>query len=172
MLHCHLCPLRLYGIFPHCLINRMIFKYRHTGIHTHIYIYIYILNIKVFWFYLQILYKTFLILRRAEQDINVNMSSCKVPVTLVTFQWNLNFLDGFSKNTQIPNFMKIRPVGTEFFHADGQTDMTQPIATFRNYANAPTNRWTSVLAHVLLSSGLWYCACVWSLFYDPVPRTT
>jgi len=29
-----------------------------------------------------------------------------------------------SKNTQILKFIKIRPVGAEFFHADGQTDMT------------------------------------------------
>jgi hypothetical protein len=28
------------------------------------------------------------------------------------------------KNAQIPNFMKIRSVGAEFFHADGRTDMT------------------------------------------------
>jgi len=28
----------------------------------------------------------------------------------------------FSKNTQISNFMKIRLVGTELFHADGRTD--------------------------------------------------
>jgi hypothetical protein len=28
----------------------------------------------------------------------------------------------FSKNTQILNFMKIRPVGAELFHANGQTD--------------------------------------------------
>jgi hypothetical protein len=28
----------------------------------------------------------------------------------------------FSKVPQISNFMKIRPVGAEFFHADGQTD--------------------------------------------------
>ena len=27
----------------------------------------------------------------------------------------------FSKNTQISNFLKIRPVGAELFHADGQT---------------------------------------------------
>jgi hypothetical protein len=33
--------------------------------------------------------------------------------------------------------MKIRPVGTELFHADGQTDMTELIITFRNFANAP-----------------------------------
>jgi hypothetical protein len=33
--------------------------------------------------------------------------------------------------------MKIRPVRTESFHADGRTDMTELIATFRNYANLP-----------------------------------
>jgi len=27
----------------------------------------------------------------------------------------------FAKNTQIPDFMKIRPVGAKLFHADGQT---------------------------------------------------
>jgi len=36
------------------------------------------------------------------------------------------------------NFMKIRPVGVELFHADGQTDMTKLIFTFRNFAKAPT----------------------------------
>jgi hypothetical protein len=35
------------------------------------------------------------------------------------FQLNLNFLDRFSRRTQ--NFMKIRPVEAEVFHADGQT---------------------------------------------------
>jgi hypothetical protein len=46
----------------------------------------------------------------------------KAPVILVKFKWNVNFLDILSKNTQIPNFMKIRPVRTELFHADGGTD--------------------------------------------------
>ena len=32
------------------------------------------------------------------------------------------FLDRFSKNTQISNFVKIGPVGAELFHTDGQTD--------------------------------------------------
>jgi hypothetical protein len=33
--------------------------------------------------------------------------------------------------------MKIRPVGAELFHADGQTDTTQLIVAFRNFANSP-----------------------------------
>jgi hypothetical protein len=40
---------------------------------------------------------------------------------LTCFSWNLNILDKFSKNPQISNFMKIRPVGAELFHADRQT---------------------------------------------------
>jgi len=33
--------------------------------------------------------------------------------------------------------MKIRPVGAELFHADGQIDMTQLIVAFLSFANAP-----------------------------------
>jgi hypothetical protein len=40
--------------------------------------------------------------------------------------------------------MKIRPMGAEFFHADGQmdgrTNVTKLKAAFRNFANAPENR--------------------------------
>jgi hypothetical protein len=35
---------------------------------------------------------------------------------------NLNFLGGFSKNTKISEFIKIRPVGAELFHADRRTE--------------------------------------------------
>jgi len=41
----------------------------------------------------------------------VYRSSCKGPVIIVRFSWNLNFLDIFSKN--ISNFMEIRPVGAK-----------------------------------------------------------
>jgi hypothetical protein len=33
--------------------------------------------------------------------------------------------------------MKIRQVGAELLHADGQTDMTNLIVSFRNFAKAP-----------------------------------
>ena len=53
-------------------------------------------------------------------------------------------MDEFSKNTQISNFMKIRPVGAELCHEDrqseGRTDMTKLIVALHNFANAPKKR--------------------------------
>ena len=54
----------------------------------------------------------------------------------------MNFPDRYSKNPQISNFMKNRPLGAEF-HAVGQTAMTKLIVAFRNFANAPEN-WEQV----------------------------
>ena len=57
---------------------------------------------------------------------------------LVTFLWNLHFLDIFSKNTEISNFKKIRPLGGELFYADGRTDRHDEANNrFRNFANVP-----------------------------------
>ena len=73
--------------------------------------------------------------------INVRRSSCKVLVILVRFYWILNLLDRFSKDYQMLNFMKIRPVWTEMFHAgggaDGRRDIPKLIVAFWNVANAP-----------------------------------
>ena len=46
----------------------------------------------------------------------------------------IEFLNRFSQNSQIPNFVKIRPVGAELLHADRREDM-KLIAAFRNFAN-------------------------------------
>ena len=40
----------------------------------------------------------------------------------VSFECNLNFVDRFSKNIEISNLMKIRPVGGELSNVDGRTD--------------------------------------------------
>jgi len=45
-----------------------------------------------------------------------------VPFIRVRYYWNLNQLGIFSKHTQIPTFMKIRPVVVDVFHTDRQTE--------------------------------------------------
>jgi hypothetical protein len=68
-------PARLCNIFPHYLMNGTIFRKQ-------------LLDIKfVFWFSLQHLLETFLVLRRAERDMikNVYWSLCKVSFILARF---------------------------------------------------------------------------------------
>jgi len=60
------------------------------------------------------------------------------------------FLDRFSKDTQISNFVKIRPVGAELFHADGQTDRHDKASSrfSKSRSNYPVVRVLSVaLSH-------------------------
>jgi hypothetical protein len=70
----------------------------------------------------------------------------KCRLLLADFNETCNVSADFRKNTQIPNFIKIRPVGTEMFHTDGRTDMMELIVTLHKYANAPKN---SALRHQL-----------------------
>ena len=49
------------------------------------------------------------------------------------------FSTDLKKNIKIQNFMKIRQVGAELFHADGQTDITKLAVAFRNFAKRPKN---------------------------------
>jgi len=80
-----------------------------------------------FYFSLQHLSETSLILRRNERVIVINIcrSSFKVPVAVVRLLLllllllYLNILDRFSRTTRTSNFMKIPPVGVEL------TDRTQ-----------------------------------------------
>ena len=87
-LHTVICGLGLRHISRHYLIDGKILREK-------------LLNVKcVFWFSLQILAKTFLILKRIQRNIviNVKTSLCKVPVILVGFQFSQEI---FEKKTQI-----------------------------------------------------------------------
>jgi hypothetical protein len=99
--------------------------------------------------------RTFLILRRIQRDIiiHVHMFSRKVSV-FVRFISNLNFIGRYSKNPKVRNFAKIRPVGAEMFHADGQTFMTKLILAFRNFANASNK---SLVGHGVQPEVSWQC---------------
>ena len=123
MPYCHLWPVKLYSIFPHYLMNSTIKK----------------TVIKCTLILSTTFVETYLILRRNEQDMikNVYWSSCKVFVILVRFYCTLNFLDTFSENTQISNFMKMSS-GRQVVPCR-QIDMMKLRVTFHNFANAPNN---------------------------------
>jgi hypothetical protein len=61
----------------------------------------------------------------------------KCPLFLSDCNENLILSTYFRKIMEYQNLMKIRLVGAELFHADDQTDVTKPIAYFRNFAKAP-----------------------------------
>ena len=68
--------------------------------------------------------------------INVNRSSWKVPLILVKFWSNFNFLDRYSENPRIYIFVKIRLVRAEFLRADGRTGETSRQTDKHDKANS------------------------------------
>jgi hypothetical protein len=107
--HIFICGLSGSGVFFHIVINGTIFGKNITDHKMCVLI------------FSTTLCEIFLILGRIKRDIvpNVSRYSCEVAVILVRFSRNLNFLNILPKNTQISNFMKIRPVRAELFRADG-----------------------------------------------------
>ena len=77
--------------------------------------------------------------------VNVYRSRCKVPVFSCHISISLVFSGQGFRSPHILNFMKIRPVRAELFHADGQTDMTKLTVAFRNFAKGCKTRWLLVL---------------------------
>jgi len=93
----------------------------------------------VFGYSVQLLCETFLILRRIKRYKikNLYWSSCTMPVILVRFECKLNFLNSFSKKTQIPNLMKVVQCALSCsMQTDGQMDMTELIFGFSRFCNA------------------------------------
>ena len=111
--YCHLWSFQLYCTFPHYLINSTTFGGRREVIEHE----------TVFWLCLQVLSETFLILRRNERDITINVytSSYKVPLFLSDFNGTWVSLIDFGKITLISKLAKMSPLEAELFHTDGWT---------------------------------------------------
>ena len=119
--HCHLW---LHYIFRYYLKNGTVFGKK-------------LLSIKcVFWFPLQLLFETFLILRRIQWDVVIDVKTrVKCPLFLTDFNWIWIMSMNFRKKLQISNFNYIRPVGVELsMRTERQTDLTKV-----NLAKAPEN---------------------------------
>jgi hypothetical protein len=130
---------RLYNIFPHYLINSTIFEKKLLKVNC-VFCFLYGFYLKHFYFY---------------EDVSSIWSKTYTglhvvyPLILSDFNENWIFSTDFRKILKISTFMKIRPVGTELYHVDRRTDMTELRIAFRNFANAPIygsyrRRWNRV----------------------------
>jgi hypothetical protein len=129
VLYCHLWPVWLYHIFPHYLINGTIFGEK-------------ILNIKcVFWFSVQLLSEIFLMIRRIQWDIiiNVHRSSCKVPLLLSDINETWVFSQIFEPylNMKFHENLSSRSRVVPWGWTDERADITKLIVAVYNFANAP-----------------------------------
>jgi len=94
----------------------------------------------VFWFSLQRLTETFVILRRTERNIiiNVHRPSCKIPVIFCQFLFKLEFCRQIFEKYSNIKFHRNPSIGSRIVPCR-RMDMTNVIVAFRNIANAPKN---------------------------------
>jgi hypothetical protein len=123
VLYCQLWSVLLCSIFPLYLTNDTIFENKVIAHKIHVLIFC----TSFLW--------TFLIIRRYYQKRASAFT--QTTVILGTLQWNLNFIDGISKNTQIQNFSKILCRIVPSRRTERRTDMTKVTIAFRYFANAP-----------------------------------
>ena len=94
---------------------------------------------------------------------NVYGSSCKVAIILVRFEWNLNFLNIFSKSIQIPISWQTVQGGVELFHSDRRTDRNDEANSyFSKFCKSEV--WTNFK---ILLSPLFYCIIIFR-FHSPL----
>jgi hypothetical protein len=125
--YCHPRNVWVYHIFPHNLTNGTIFGKKKL-----------LSQKRVFWFILQIVHETFLILRKLQPNIIINVYrySNKVPFILSDLHQDLIFATNFGKNIQMWNFKKILPFGFELFHSKARrTDKHAGRQTWRSLWN-------------------------------------
>ena len=105
ILYCHLWPVCLYYIFSHCLINSTILENRQYWTKM----FVLVLSTTFIWN-----------ISHYEKNPARYYYTCTQTFMWSTRYscqtwWNLSFLDRFSKNPQILNFLKIDPVVAEYF---------------------------------------------------------
>jgi hypothetical protein len=67
---------------------------------------------------------------------NVFWLSCMLPIILVRFQWNLNFIHNFRQELEHQiSWKSVQPSCS--VRLDRRTEMTKLIVAFRNVVNAP-----------------------------------
>jgi hypothetical protein len=136
----------------------------------------------VFWFSLQLLSETYLILRSIKRDlINIHV---KYQLLLSDFKETWIFSTDFPKLLNYQNFIRIRPMEFELFHVDERKDMhtwtNRDYISIQHKLNGSYNQdrkcllrgtnWTSIsVVHIQLS-----CKCqasvgsiVWKSTHEP-----
>jgi hypothetical protein len=136
--YCHLLPVRLHHIFLRYLINGTIFWNK-------------LFNIKcVFCFSLQILSEIFVILRRIQDIIVINLRRLhvKYPPFLSDFYKNLNFLDRFFKTLKYQISLKsVQWEPSRVIRTNRHTDVTKLIVAFCNFGKALENSKLNISIH-------------------------
>jgi hypothetical protein len=129
----HLPPHWLKQIFRHYLVNGTIFRKV-------------IEHKRVFWFSLQHLFETFLILRRIQRDVVTSVKTSSYKITAVFFQISTK-LEFYRQKVSNTRFHRTPSSGSRVVSSaqidrrtDGRTeDMTKIIVAFGNFAKAPKN---------------------------------